>query len=209
LQKHQDNAVGMSYKVMKGMDLSKISMYLEGHDEQSSAEILDKNLKYYSASVDKSVSRLELSFTRLKNVNLSEEDNEMLEKKIQLALKWLKDLKDNIKQSQDKSEFISATSYKKWHVFNLLPSVIEGYFITTLIQTKINRIVTNLSESSHKMHLRNAQKQIKKSRELFSELLDLSEASDLNNAEELRIKAYNELIIAQSILKSKFSQFSC
>jgi hypothetical protein len=199
----------MSYKVMKGMDLSKISMYLKGHDEESSAEILDKNLEYYLASVDKTISRLELSHTRLRNINLSPEDNEMLEKKIQLALKWLNDLKDNIKKSKDKSEFISVTSYKKWHVFNLLPSVIEGYFITTIIQTKINRIVTNLSESSHKMHLRNAQKQIKRSRELFLELLDLSEASDLNNAEELRIKAYNELITAQSILKSKFSQFSC
>lgn len=209
MQKNDGNAVGMSYRVMEGIDLSKLDVYLEGHDEKSSEEIFDKNLEYFLVSVDKTISRLELAHIRLKNVNLSVDDKEMLEKKIQSASKWLNNLKSDIKKSQGKSKFISAATSKKWHVIKLLPSIIEGYFMTTIIQTKINRIITNLSESSHKMHLRNAQKQIKRSGNLFLELLDLNESSDLNDAEKLRIKAYNELIIAQSILKSKFSQFSC
>jgi hypothetical protein len=79
--------------------------------------------------------------------------------------------------------------------------------ITKSIQIKINRIKGNLSASGHRMHLRNAEKHNESSKKIFLELMQLNETSDLDNAEILRIKAFNDASTAQDILKTKFNQY--
>jgi hypothetical protein len=207
-QEYEDYELSIPLSATTRIDTSLIVMYLEGRDDESSAKIFEKNKEYYLVSIDKTIARLELTRTRVKLADLSEEDVEMLDDKISNSVNWLNDLKKDIEKTKDKSEFISVVSYKKWHTIKLLSNTIEGYYISRSIQNKINRIIGNLSESAHKMQLRSAKKHINVSEKIFAELLDLSDDSDLINAEEMRIKAYKELSTSQDILKTKFSQFS-
>jgi hypothetical protein len=206
-QEYEESAGGMSYRTLRGIDISQIRGYLEGRDEAASAEILEKNKEYYLASADKTISRLELAKIRAKNANLTEEEWNLVDENINKGFDWLNDLKKNIIKVEKESDCLKSISYKKWHSVKLIPSSVEGYVITIAINKKINRIKTNLSASAHRMHLRNAEKHNSTSKKIFLELMDLDEYSDLDNAEILRIKAYNEAFSAQDILKAKFNQY--
>ncbi len=204
-QNYEEKAGGMSYRTLKGVDTSQIMGYLQGRDETGSAEILEKNIDYYMASAEKTLSRLELARVRSRNANLPEEDLQIVEDKLNEGSKWLKDLEKKLKKG--KSEFPDTVSYKKWHAVKIIPSAVEGYVITRSIQIKINRIKGNLSASAHRMHLRSAEKNNESSKKIFLELMELDESSDLDNAEILRIKAFNDASTAQDILKTKFNQY--
>lgn len=204
-QNYEENAGGMSYRTLKDVDTSQIMGYLQGRDETGSAEILEKNIEYYLASAEKTLSRLELARIRSKSSNLPEEDLQIIDNKLDEGSKWINDLKNKLKKN--KSEFPDTVSYKKWHAVKLIPSAVEGYVITRSIQIKINRIKGNLSASAHRMHLRSAEKHNESSKKIFLELMGLDESSDMDNAEILRIKAFNEASTAQDILKTKFNQY--
>lgn len=206
-QDYEENAGGMSYRTLKGVDKSQIMGYLKGHDGTGSAEIHEKNTEYYLASIEKTISRLELARVRSKYANLPDEDFQIIDDKLNEGSKWLNDLKKNLKKTKDTSECLDNISYKKWHAVKLIPSSVEGYVITKSIQIKINRIKGNLSASGHRMHLRNAEKHNESSKKIFLELMQLNETSDLDNAEILRIKAFNDASTAQDILKTKFNQY--
>ncbi|PKL67909.1 MAG: hypothetical protein CVV28_04080 [Methanobacteriales archaeon HGW-Methanobacteriales-1] len=206
-QDYEENAGGMSYRTLKGVDKSQIMGYLKGHDGTGSAEIHEKNVEYYLASIEKTISRLELARVRSEYANLPDEDFQTIDDKLNEGSKWLNDLKKNLKKTKDTSECLDKISYKKWHAVKLIPSSVEGYVITKSIQIKINRIKGNLSASGHRMHLRNAEKHNESSKKIFLELMQLNETSDLDNAEILRIKAFNDASTAQDILKTKFNQY--
>lgn len=204
-QNYEENAGGMSYRTLKDVDTSQIMGYLQGRDETGSAEILEKNIEYYLASAEKTLSRLELARVRSKSSNLPEEDIQIIDSKLDEGSKWINDLKRKLKKN--KSEFPDIVSYKRWHAVKIIPSAVEGYVITRSIQIKINRIKGNLSASAHRMHLRSAEKHNEASKKIFLELMGLDESSDMDNAEILRIKAFNEASTAQDILKTKFNQY--
>jgi hypothetical protein len=206
-QNYEENAGGMSYRTLKGVDKSQIMGYLEGRDETGSAEIHEKNKEYYLASAEKTLSRLELARVRSKYANLPDEDFKLTDDKLNEGSDWINGLKKNLKKSKDASEFLDTISYKKWHSVKIIPAAVEGYVITKSIQIKINRIKGNLSASAHRMHLRSAEKHNESSKKIFLELMELNENSDLDNAEILLIKAFNDASTAQDILKTKFNQY--
>lgn len=206
-QKHEENAGGMTYRTLKGIDTSQIMGYLQGYDEIASAEILEKNKEYYMASVDKTISRLELAKVRAQKSKLSDEDMKIAYEALDNGCKWLNNLKKDIKKAKNNPDFVSNIPYKKWHAIKLIPSSVEGYVIVSSIKTKINRIKSNLSASAHRMHLRSAEKHNETSKKIFLELMSLNESADMDNAEDLRIKAFKEASTAQDILKTKFNQY--
>ena len=59
MQEGENIAGGMSYRTMNGIKTTKIMDYLEGYDDDSSMEILEKNKDYYIASANKTISRLD------------------------------------------------------------------------------------------------------------------------------------------------------
>jgi hypothetical protein len=200
LKEEEDSAGGMSYRTMKEIDTFSIIKYLEGYNERSSTEIFEKNKEYYIASADKTIARLELARIRLKHANLSGEDNSMLLNRLSNGLNWLKTLKKNIRKANNNSEFQKVISYKKWHSVKLLPSGVEGYLITNSIQRNIDGIKNKLPESESE-DLRNAKTHNQKAKLIFLKLLNLDVSSDFKAAEKSRIKAYNEAVTAQRILK--------
>lgn len=196
----------MKKKVMEKIDTTMLEGYLKGRGELASAEIMEKKKDYYLTSADKTLSRLELAKIRLKHSDLSESEVELLTEKISQGLDWLKVLKTDINKFKDDSEFDSAVYYNKWYLLKLLPAAVEGYFITKSVQSKISRITGNISASSHRMQLRSAEKHNEKAKTVFHDLINLNENSDLENSQNLCIKAYSEVSTAQDILKTKFSQ---
>lgn len=205
-QKYEETAGGMAYRTLKGIDTSQIMGYLQGYDELSSAEILEKNKEYYTASVNKTISRLELAKVRAQKSKLSDEDLEIVYGPLNNGLNWLNDLKSEIKKEKN-PDFVSSIPYKRWHAVKLIPSSVEGYIIVSSIKMKINRIKINLSASAHRMHLRSAEKHNEISKNIFLELMNLDESADMDMSENLRIKAFKEASTAQDILKTKFNQY--
>lgn len=192
----EEIAGGMSYRTMKGIDAS-ILKYLAGYDEGPSREIFEKNKEYYMASADKTMARLELAGTRIKHANLPEEDIKFPCDKVSHGLKWLETLKKKIKQTKNDSEFSHAISYKRWHSVKLIPSAAEGYTISIVMEANLKQedIIANVKL------LKYAKSHVQKAKGIFSELLNLKENSNFKLAEELRIKAYEELNLVQELLK--------
>lgn len=201
-EEYEDSAGGMSYRTMKGIETSSITKYLEGYNKKSSSEIFEKNKEYYIASANKIIARLELTKIRVKNANLSKENNHKLMDKLSNGFKWLATLKKNIKKAKNNSEFQRAISYKKWHSVKLIPSGVEGYIITISIERDINRIRDKLPESIDRKNLKIAETSNENAKMIFLKLLDLDVNSNFKAAEKSRIKAYNETIEAWNILKS-------
>ena len=70
MQEGENIAGGMSYRTMNGIKTTKIMDYLEGFDDDSSMEILEKNKDYYIASANKTISRLDLAKKRVEYARL-------------------------------------------------------------------------------------------------------------------------------------------
>ncbi len=131
MQEGEKIAGGMSYRTMNGNDPQYLMEYLEGTDENSSKEILEKNKDYYIASANKTIARLKLAKKRVEYAHIEENCAEMINNKISASIKWLNELKDNITSVTNKSELLESNQYKKWHAVKLIPSAAEG--ITNII----------------------------------------------------------------------------
>ncbi len=201
MQENENIAGGMSYRTMKGINFNQIEKYLDGNDDISSAEILEKNKNYYIASANKTIARIKLAKKRAEYGLNNNDHVKLINLKISTSLKWLEKLKKDIKKSKTNSKFLDVKQYKKWHAVKLLPSAVEGIIITSKIKYKLLNIDSNYSESS-KQNIENAKKHIETAEIKFLELLNLNESSDFKEAESIRISAYNESVLADKKLES-------
>ena len=199
MQESEDTAGGMSYRTMKGIDITNITGYLEGSDTKSAQEILDKNKDYYIASANKTIARLELTKKRVEHGHIEPICAEMIYEKISNAIKWLKELKNEIQRANNKSDLLNFKEYKKWHAVKLIPSAAEGIIINSSINRKIADIINNKEFNKDLVEI--ARIHNEKSRSIFLELLNLTEHSDFKAAERLRIKAYGESVLADRKIK--------
>jgi hypothetical protein len=200
-QELEKNAGGMSYQIMKGINTSLVSPYLEGHDKRSSAAILEKNQDYYIASVNKTISRLELANIRVKYTEHPDKGQLTMDR-IKHGINWLKILKIEIKNTTNNHELQAMIPYKKWHAVKLIPSSAEGYAISNSVKMIIKQLSNNSSRLSNTQNLENAKTHIDHAQEIFLNLLNLSESSNFIAAEKSRLKAYKEIEIALSTLKT-------
>ena len=200
MQEGENIAGGMSYRTMNGIKTTKIMDYLEGYDDDSSMEILEKNKDYYIASANKTISRLDLAKKRVEHARLEKKTELKICEKISRALYWLEELKECIINIKNNSKFLEVNQYKKWHAVKLIPSAAEGIIITSLIKGQLDNFVKNYNESNR--ILVSARQHIEKAEVIFHDLLNLNEYSDFKEAEKLRIKGYNEAIIADEKLKN-------
>jgi hypothetical protein len=198
--KMEENAGGMSYRTMKGIDTSLLTTYLEGHDKRSSAAILEKNKKYFIASANKTKARLELANLRIMFIENHYDKDQLTIDKINHGLNWLKILKIKIKNTTKNHELETMIPYKKWHAVKLISSAAEGYAISNSIKRDIMEL-SNQDLKLRNSQLENAVTHLNHAKKIFINLLNLDENSNFNVAEKSRIKAYEELKIAQSILK--------
>jgi hypothetical protein len=197
-QKHEDVAGGMSYRTMRGIDISQISEYFEGSDEDTSMQLLEKDKDYYIASANKTISRLFLAKKRIEFGVIPEKNTKMIDKKISISIHWLEKLKKDINNVQSYSEFLDVQKYKKWHAIKLVPSAAEGILLTSIIKLKIKE----LSSLTHSTILKEINLINNSAEKIFLDLLNLNENSDFDEAEILRIKAYNKAIFADKKLKN-------
>jgi hypothetical protein len=194
MQEHENIAGGMSYRTMNGIDFKEISDYLEGSDQKSLLEILNKNKEYYIASANKTIARLELSKKRVENGNILPETLNIILGKVSNAINWLEKVKEDIGNVNYGSELIKNYQYKKWHAIKLLPSAAEGIMIIYMIEKQLYKI-----DSNEKL-VENISPHLEKAKTIFLELLDLGVLSDFKKAEKSRIEGYNEIVIANSKL---------
>lgn len=197
-EEYENIAGGMSYRTMNGINFTHLSHYLDGFDETSKLDILEKNKEYYIASANKTIKRLELAKTRVLTSKLSFKKSADIDEKISEALKWLDGLKKEI-LNINKKDLLEKQEYKRWHQVKLLPSTVEGLLITELIFNQIQQI-EDQNESLNDS-LEEVKKHDKEARSIFLRLMDIDEHSDLKNAEELRLKGYNEAVLADSKLR--------
>lgn len=156
MQENENIAGGMSYRTMKGINFKQIEKYLIGNDNISSTEILEKNKNYYIASANKTIARIELAKKRSEYGINNKKNIKLVNLKISKALKWLNQLKTDIKKSEN-TEFLDIKQYKKWHAVKLLSSAIEGIIITNTIKYNLLNIETHHSES-YKQNIENIKK---------------------------------------------------
>jgi hypothetical protein len=192
-------AGGMSYRTMNGNAVKNLMKYLEGSDESSSKEILEKNKDYYIASANKTIARLELAKKRVEYAQIEENGAEMYDR-ISTAIKWLNELKDKITSVTNRSELLEPNQYKKWHAVKLIPSAAEGIAISLLIDREI-ACINDKSESSDKILVESARTHNKKAKSNFIMLLNLSDQSNFKEAERLRIEGYSEAALAVKKIK--------
>ncbi len=193
MRETENMAGGMSYRTMNGIDTSFIMGYLEGTNLESSQEILIKNRKYYVASANKTISRLELAKIRVEYGCLNNNLKEMVCNKISNAIIWLDELKEYINKVSKSSEILKPNQYKRWHAVKLIPSAAEGIVITTIIDRKIIEIDNSHSD---KKLIKIANIHNKRAESIFKDLLSLKEESNFKEAERLRIEGYQECILA-------------
>jgi hypothetical protein len=192
-------AGGMSYRTMNGNAVKNLMKYLEGSDESSSKEILEKNKDYYIASANKTIARLELAKKRVEYAQIEENGAEIYDR-ISTAIKWLNELKDKITSVTNRSELLEPNQYKKWHAVKLIPSAAEGIAISLLIDREI-ACINDKSESSDKILVESARTHNKKAKSNFIMLLNLSDQSNFKEAERLRIEGYSEAALAVKKIK--------
>lgn len=197
-QNHENIAGGMSYRTMDGITPSEIFKYLDGSDDSSRYEILKKIKDYYIASADKIKFRLLLTRKRVEMGYFDDEKSEIVDKKISESLNWLNCLKTAIHKQTSTDKFLEPKIYKKWHVIKLVPSAVEGLLLTSII--KIN--IANYNDDHHDLP-ESIGSLTSSAEKIFNELLNLTEKSDLKDAEKMRIKAYNQVVKAADKL-SKF-----
>jgi hypothetical protein len=196
MQDSENIAGGMSYRTMNGVDTTKILKYLNGSDKHSSHVIIEKNKAYYIASANKTIARLELAKRRVDVGYVEPDCSEIIYDKIISSLKWLEELKNEIKIVNNKSELLKGYQYKKWHAVKLVPSACEGLIITSSIKCKIEKFGVNSRESTNNI-LKSAIKHNEKAETIFLELLELNEQSNFKEAEISRIKGYGEAVLAE------------
>lgn len=192
-------AGGMSYRTMNGNAVKNLMKYLEGSDESSSKEILEKNKDYYIASANKTIARLKLAKKRVEYAQIEENCVEIYDR-ISTAIKWLNELKDKITSVTNRSELLEPNQYKKWHAVKLIPSAAEGIAISLLIDREI-ACINDKSESSDKILVESARTHNKKAKSNFIMLLNLSDQSNFKEAERLRIEGYSEAALAVKKIK--------
>ena len=193
-------AGGMSYRTINGNAVKHLMEYLEGSDESSSKEILEKNKDYYIASANKTIARLKLAKKRVEYAQIEENCTEMIYNKISASIKWLNEIKDKITSLNNRSELLEPDQYKKWHAVKLIPSAAEGIAISFLINREI-ACIKDKSESSDKVLLESAITHNKKAKSNFIKLLNLSYQSNFKEAERLRIEGYGEAALAVKKIK--------
>jgi hypothetical protein len=199
-QKNENMAGGISYRTLEGINPSEIFKYLDGADENSSNEILIKIKDYYVASADKIKFRILLAKKRVEHGFLDPEKSEIVDAKISESLKWLEDLKTAIRKQRSTRKFLEPQLYKQWHVIKLVPSAVEGLLLTSLI--KIN--IDHYDGENHELPP-NIESLTASSEKIFIKILDLTEKSDLEHAEKMRIDAYNKIGKAGNLL-SKYKK---
>jgi hypothetical protein len=192
-------AGGMSYRTMNGNAVKNLMKYLEGSDESSSKEILEKNKDYYIASANKTIARLKLAKKRVEYAQIEENCVEIYDR-ISTAIKWLNELKDKITSVTNRSELLEPNQYKKWHAVKLIPSAAEGIAISLLIDREI-ACINDKSESSDKILVESARTHNKKAKSNFIMLLNLSDQSNFKEAERLLIEGYSEAALAVKKIK--------
>jgi len=200
MKEGENIAGGMSYRTMDGIKTIKIMDYLKGFDNDSTAEILERNKDYYIASANKTISRLELAKKRAEYARLEKETEKLIYEKIFRALNWLEELKEDILNIKNNFKFLEVDQYKKWHAVKLIPSAAEGIIITSLIKRKLDNSFRDSNESN-KSIVETARKHIEKAEIIFRDLLNLNEFSDFKEAERSRIEGYNEAVLADAKLK--------
>ncbi|MGZ7108849.1 MAG: hypothetical protein ACXVHW_07765 [Methanobacterium sp.] len=197
----EKKAGGMSYRIMKGINTSLITPYLEGHDKKSSAAIFEKNQEYYIASANKTISRLELANIRVKYTeNLYKGQFAM--DRINHGLSWLNILITEIKNTTNNLELQAMIPYKKWHAVKLIPSAAEGYAMSNSIKMIIKQLTNNHPKLINAKKIKDAETHIDNAQVIFLNLLNLDESSNFIAAEKSHLNAYKEIKIAQSILKT-------
>lgn len=199
----EKKAGGMSYRALEVDQASTLTPYLEGLDKQSQSAIFKRNREYYMASVDKTISRLELANVRVKCIGISDRKYLMLKDNITNGLNWLKTLKNEIKGATNNQELQALISYKKWHAVKLIPLAVEGYAIAHTLGIKNNHPLK--IKLSHKSELANAKHHKQRAQKIFEDLLNLEENSDFIMAEKSLLDAIEELEAAQTIINSLFS----
>jgi len=200
MQEGEKIAGRMSYRTLNGIDTTIIMEYMEGSNENSSNEILEKNKDYYIASANKTIAWLKLAKKRVEHAHIEDNCAELIDDKISNSIKWLNRLKDNIISVNNKSKLLELRQYKKWHAVKLIPSAAEGISITSLINRKIVYI-SDTKEFPDKKLLESARIHTKKAKLIFLRLLNLSEQSNFKEAERLRIEGYEECVIADKKIK--------
>ena len=200
MQKGEKIAGGMSYRTMNGNDVKHLMEYLEGTDENSSKEILEKNKEYYIVSANKTIARLKLAKKRVEYAQIEENCTEMINNKISASIEWLNELKDKITSLNNRTELLETDQYKKWHAVKLIPSASEGITISFLINSEI-AFINDKNESSNKELLESARTHNKKAKSNFIKLLNLSDQSNFKEAERMRIEGYSEAALAVKKIK--------
>jgi hypothetical protein len=185
-QKHENIAGGMSYRTLAGINSPKILSYLNGMNSKSLKDVLEKNKDYYAASADKTKARLLLAKKRVEVGYLESDERVLIDKKIEDSVKWLENLKTDIQGAKDYNEFNAMQRYKEWHAIKMVPSAVEGILLTALIDINVDKFKGKNRETVAE-DIENLNSDAKK---IFDYLLNLTEKSDFDNAEILRIQGY-------------------
>ncbi len=190
----EKNAGGMSYRTLPGIETALITQYLDSNDNEST--IFEKNKKYYLASADKTIARLELAKIRVENSDMPSDECQLVLDKINQGLYLIEGLKNQIKHETHNEELQKATQYKMWHAIKLIPSAAEGYAIISSLE----KTIFNKNEQESKNKLKKIKIDVKDVKNIFSYLLKLDESSDFALAEKYHLKAYEKMEIMQKML---------
>ncbi len=189
----EKNAGGMTYRTLPGIETTLITQYLDRHDKKPLYIVSEKNKKYYMASADKTIARLELAKIRVENSDISWDEYQVVMERISHGLDCMERIKNRVKNVASNGELHKLTPYKLWHAVKLIPSAAEGYAVTASIENALfrdKRPESNPDLEKIKTHLDNA-------KTIFSHLLNLDESTDFTAAEKSRLKAYKEIKIVQ------------
>jgi hypothetical protein len=193
-QEMEKNAGGMSYRTLPEIETSLITQYLDSNDNEST--IFEKNKKYYLASADKTIARLELAKIRVQNSDMHSDECQLVLDKINNGLHLIECLKNQIKTKNHSEELQKATAYKMWHAVKLIPSSAEGYAILSSLE----KTMLNSKGHESKNKLKTVEIHLKDVKKIFSNLLNLDESSDFAKAEKYHLKAYEKMGLIQKML---------
>lgn len=113
----------------------------------------------------------------------------------------MKELKNEIKSADSNQDLQEKISYKKWHAVKLIAASAEGFAITDTNNIKID-IITYSKLEINKTELENAKIHNKRAEEIFTDLLNLKENSDFDDAEKRLIQGYEDVETVLTIIKS-------
>lgn len=184
----QKIAGGMTYNTHEGVDYVNIIHFFE---EGNSREIFEKKKVYYLASANKTKARLILARTRINDIKLNEDVANNLNQKISKAIEWTRNLKENLKNSDNEKEFQQVISYKKWHEVKLIPQASEGCALSCFLKDKLNKRTSDRINKFNDADIHN-----KKAERLLINVLDFNKDINFKLKEEQLSNAYKELDMA-------------